>query len=159
MTKKREKDKKPLGRPKIQIDWKEVDNLLAARCSGTEIAGFLGIHQVTLYEKCLEEKGQIFSNYSAEKYAKGDSLLRAHQFAKALGFTGKGDNALLIWLGKNRLNQREKDSDETRLVLEADKIKPFLDQISSLQSHLKIDETKEMKAEKSECDIGEDKAP
>jgi len=93
------------GQPKANIDWKKVDELLIGGCLGTEIAGYLGISTYTLYDRCMSDNGVLFSQYSQDKHAKGDSILRAHQYAKALGLTEKGDNTLLIWLGKTRLKQ------------------------------------------------------
>lgn len=97
------------GRPQSEIDWKKVDDLLMAGCMGTGIAHYLGIAPCTLYDRCLIDKGIPFSEYSQQKKEKGDEILRAHQYAKALGLTDKGDNTLLIFLGKVRLKQREVD--------------------------------------------------
>lgn len=96
------------GRPQANINWKEVDALLVAGCSGAEIAGNLGINKATIYDRCEKDKGIPFSEYSQQKKEKGKSLLREQQFKKALGITDKGDNTLLIWLGKTRLEQSEK---------------------------------------------------
>jgi hypothetical protein len=90
-----------------EIDWEKVDQLLIAGCKGTEIAGYLGMHPETLYRRVEEEKKVGFGVYLQEKRSKGDSLLRAHQYAKAMGLTDKGENSLLIWLGKVRLEQKE----------------------------------------------------
>lgn len=95
------------GRPASKIDWKKVDELLMAGCSGSGIAHYIGINPATLYSRCLIEKQLQFSEYSQQKKEKGDEILRAHQYAKALGLTDKGDNTLLIWLGKNRLRQSD----------------------------------------------------
>jgi len=100
-------EKRGRGQPKANIDWKKVEDLLMAGCMGTGIAAYLGISPETLYDRCLIEKGKLFSHFSQEKKEKGDEILRAHQYAKALGLTDKGDNTLLIWLGKTRLKQRE----------------------------------------------------
>lgn len=102
----------------IPINWDKVDEFLLAGCIGTEIAGFLGIHEDTLYRATAREHNMTFAAYRASKRAKGDSILRAHQFAKALGLTDKGDNTLLIWLGKTRLGQREmRDQDDISLTI------------------------------------------
>ena len=95
------------GQPKAIIDWKKVDDLLVSGCSGREIASYLGIYHGTLYDRCLSDNGIAFAEYSQQKSAKGEAILRAHQFAKALGKTTEGDNTLLIWLGKQRLGQKE----------------------------------------------------
>lgn len=97
-----------MGRPQADIDWKRVDDLLIVGCSGREIAASIGLNPATLYDRCEKDHGIPFSEYSQGKYAKGESILRAHQFAKAIGKTTEGDNTLLIWLGKNRLSQKEK---------------------------------------------------
>lgn len=93
------------------LDWKKIDELLIAGCTGTEIAGYFGIHPDTLYLRCQKEKSMGFSAYAQEKRSKGDSILRAHQYAKALGLTDKGDNTLLIWLGKTRLAQERAEKE------------------------------------------------
>lgn len=95
------------GRPKADIDWNKVDALLIAGCSGREIAGNFGLNPHTIYDRCEKDHGVMFSEYSQQRYAKGEALLRAQQFAKALGKTTEGDNTMLVWLGKNRLGQGE----------------------------------------------------
>jgi len=95
---------------KYDIDWKKVDDLLIAGCTITDIAGYFGCDRDILYIRFQKEKGSSLSAYAQQKRLKGDSLLRAHQYAKALGLTDKGDNTLLIWLGKVRLKQKEEVS-------------------------------------------------
>lgn len=92
-----------VGRPEKPIDWQRVDELLEAGCSGTEIAPHFNIHPDTLYLQCQKKFGTTFTDYSAERKQKGDSCLKERQYKKAL----KGDNSMLIWLGKIRLGQRE----------------------------------------------------
>lgn len=88
-------------------DWKKIDDLLIAGMDGVEVAANLGIHYNTLYHWVEEDKKCAFSEYSRSKKTKGEGLIKAHQFAKALGLTDKGDNTLLIWLGKTRCKQKE----------------------------------------------------
>lgn len=104
----KKKTKPKIGRPQADIDWKRVDDLLIVGCSGREIAASIGLNPATIYDRCEKDHGITFTEYSQQKYAKGESILRAHQFAKAIGKTTEGDNTLLIWLGKNRLGQKEK---------------------------------------------------
>lgn len=92
--------------PKL-IDWNKVDQLLEAGCKGTEIAAYFGVHEDTLYTRCQNEKGSRFSAYSQEKRSKGDSILRAKQFENAM----KGNTTMQIWLGKQRLDQRDSKDD------------------------------------------------
>ena len=91
----------------ISIDMQKVDDLLVSGCTGVQIAGYFGIHPDTLYNRVAKEKSMTFTAYSAQKRVKGESLLKATQFAKALGLSKKGDNMMLIWLGKNMLDQSD----------------------------------------------------
>lgn len=129
-----------MNRPIIHIDWKVVDSMLEAGCLGTDIAQYFAMHPDTFYARTLKEKGMGFTAYSQQKRAKGESDLRLAQHLKALGKTKKGDNTLLIWLGKQRLNQKE-NAQEDKFPEEV--LKPFTDimnQIGSLQSARKIDD-------------------
>lgn len=90
-------------RPEKPIDWKKVDQLLMAGCSGTEIAPHFDIHYDTLYDRVKLQYGISFTEYSSKLRQKGDALLKAVQFEKALS----KDNTMMIWLGKNRLGQKE----------------------------------------------------
>lgn len=98
-------EEKKVTRPIKAIDWNKVDQLLMAGCHGTEIASHFDMHHETFYNRVSQEKGMGFTAYCAEKRAKGDSLLRAKQFERALA--NHGDNTMLIWLGKQRLGQSE----------------------------------------------------
>ena len=94
------------GRKSASIDWEFVDNLLIAGCTGTDIASHIGIHPDTLYNHCEKENKTNFSAYSQEKRCKGNNLIRAAQFDEAVR---KRDRGMLIWLGKNRLSQSDRD--------------------------------------------------
>ena len=94
------------GRPKAIIDWKKVDQMLQAACTGPEIAAALGFHPDTLYNACKQDHKTDFSAYSQAKRAHGDLLLKTAQFKKAMD----GDNTMQIWLGKNRLGQSERNN-------------------------------------------------
>ena len=95
-----------MARPKINIDWHKVDNLLKAPCDGVGIAGILGIHPDTLYLACQEQFKMGFSEYSQQKKSEGRELLRAKQFEKAIN---EGDKTMLVWLGKQYLGQKDKN--------------------------------------------------
>lgn len=99
-----------MSRPELEIDWQKAEEFAMAGSPGTEIAAYFGMHPNTFYRK-VEQKFKIsFSEYLQEKKSKGEVFIRAKQYAKALGLTDTGDNTLLIWLGKTRLNQREQDN-------------------------------------------------
>ena len=111
-----------MGRPAIPLDWDKADQLMLAGCTGIEIASALGINEETFYQRCQDQYGMPFTVYAAKKKAMGASILRFHQYQKALGITKKGDNTLLIWLGKQRLGQKENVND---IIVNDDVVKAF----------------------------------
>ena len=92
-----------MSRPKSVIDWKKVNRMLEEGCLGTEVAAYLGVTPETFYDRVKDKFGICFSQYMQEKKSAGDSFLRSKQFQIAL----EGDKTMLIWLGKQRLKQRE----------------------------------------------------
>jgi hypothetical protein len=114
-----------MSKTKVKIDWKQVENLLMAGCSGVEIAASLGIHENTLYKRCKDDLKVEFVAFSQQNKAKGDSLLKAKQFETAI----KDKNVpMQIWLGKNRLNQTDKN--QTDITTKGDKIEIVPPQIN-----------------------------
>jgi hypothetical protein len=103
MPRRKSDNKLPPYRPPIPIDWNKVDKFLESGCPGTDIAGFLGCHPETFYARCKQEKGIGFTEYATQKRSSGDNLLRAAQMQAAL----QGNTSMLIWLGKNRLQQKD----------------------------------------------------
>jgi hypothetical protein len=108
------------GRPLTPIDWDVVGEWLMKGCSGVQIAAILGVHHETLYDRCVAEHGVYFSQFSLKYKSKGDSLLHAAQFDAAL----KGNTSMLIWLGKQRLDQSEK----TTLAIKKTELQEILDE-------------------------------
>lgn len=92
------------GGPKEKvINWDLVDKLLEAGCPGTEIAPHFGVHYETLYDRAYKVFGIMWTEYAQKKRQKGNSNIRVKQYQKAMS----GDNMMLIWLGKNRLDQTD----------------------------------------------------
>jgi hypothetical protein len=104
MPRAKKKDPLPRGYPAKYIDWAMVDKLLIAGCTGTQVAARAGVSDDTLYLRCKKEKGKVFSAYRQEKISIGDGMLHATQFSLAM----EKDRSMLIWLGKQRLNQKDK---------------------------------------------------
>lgn len=121
------------GRPSKPIDWEKCDELLIAGCTGAEVASYFGMHQQTFYNRVIEKHNMSFTEYSYEKKHTGESILRAHQYAKALGLTKDGDNTLLIWLGKQRLNQRETVEEVTVSETASKNFTALIAQLNALQ--------------------------
>ena len=136
-----------IGRPKAVIDWNKVNDLLIAGCSGIEIAGYLGLEDCTIYSRCLEDNKIPFSEYSQRYYAKGNTLLRAKQFKKAID----GENMMLIWLGKNRLKQSNNPTQDAFNEQALDRFTAVMQQLNNLQtsSARKIDDISNNSEEKS----------
>ena len=89
-------DKNPVGRPRIVIDEERVELLARAFSTNAEIAAMLGINVDTLADNFSVplKKGR--------DAAKGS--LRAKQYARAM----EGSDTMLIWLGKQYLDQKDK---------------------------------------------------
>lgn len=121
---------KPPGHPLIPIDWKRADELLEAGCMGTEIAAYFGMHHETFYDRVVKEKGVGFSEYSAKKKSSGEALLREAQYKKAIK---KQDNTMLVWLGKQRLGQRENPGELEVSKETNDKYLEVIKQITEMQ--------------------------
>jgi hypothetical protein len=108
-----------MSRPEIPIDWEKVDFMLEAGSNGASIAARIGMHPNTFYDRVLAKYGIGFTEYATLKRSIGDDNLREGQYRKALK---KLDNTMLIWLGKQRLGQKENASEK---VVPEDVLKAF----------------------------------
>ncbi len=99
-----ESDKRGPGRPEAEIDWDKVGRMLEAGCTAEGIAATFGIHVNTLRSRCWQDNKIVFSALRQQKRAKGDDLLRVKQYQLAM----EGHPTMLIWLGKQRLDQTDK---------------------------------------------------
>lgn len=94
-----------MGRPKADIDAVVVEKLARLGCTEAEIAGFCGVGETTIRRRFGAElsKGRVTLKRS----------LRRKQLQVALK---QGNVAMLIWLGKQYLDQAEKSEiqQETR---------------------------------------------
>lgn len=91
-----------MARPKKQIDYKLLDNLLAIFCTGEECAAVLDVDYDTLNSAIKRDKKMGFSEYSEIKRGNGRASLRRRQFKMA-----ETNPAMAIWLGKQYLKQRD----------------------------------------------------
>ena len=97
-----------MARPKKEIDWETVRKLCAMQCTGEEIASFLGINYDTLNSAVKREYKLSFSDYFKKNSANGKISLRRKQYEVATS----GNVPMLIWLGKQYLDQKDKQSNE-----------------------------------------------
>ena len=92
-----------MARPKIKIDFKEFEKLCALQCTLAEVAGWFGCSEDTIERRVLEEYKEGFAEVFAKKRGKGKISLRRWQMQCA----EKGNAAMLIFLGKNYLGQKD----------------------------------------------------
>lgn len=97
-------EKRPVGRPRKEIDWVEFDKLCAMQCTLGEIAGWFECSEDTIERRVKEQFGMDFADVFKEKRSKGKIALRRQQYQTAL----EGNVPLLIFLGKNYLGQSDK---------------------------------------------------
>lgn len=111
---------KKMGRPKIEIDWNLLDQLLGIFCTGEECASVLNVDYDTLQRKVKQEKNMTFTDYSEIKKGIGRASLRRRQFRLS-----ESNPAMAIWLGKQYLAQKDEqylkgsgENGEFKLVIE-----------------------------------------
>lgn len=128
------------GTAHIKVDWKKVDALLEAECSGAEIAAVLGIHPDTLYNHCFFEFDVNWSEYKQKGREKGRALMKYDQYKSARN----GDTQMMKFWGKNYLGQREKFDHDIK------------GQININHIHYSDDEEKEKWEQNNTCDFSRD---
>lgn len=96
------------GRPKIEIDWKQVDKMCQVLCTGEEQAAILGVDYDTLNRACKREHKKSFADYFKQKSSIGKMSLRRRQYTTAMD----GNPTMLVWLGKNWLGQSDGGTSE-----------------------------------------------
>jgi hypothetical protein len=97
-----------MGRPKVDIDWGRVTEMLRAHVPGAAVARVLGIHPNTLY-KAIESKFHCnMTQFTQEKKEEGVSLVKESMFRDALSGAHGGVDRI-FWL-KNNAGWTDKSS-------------------------------------------------
>lgn len=103
-----------MARPRATIDPDKVEMLARAELTHEEIAAELGCSVDTLTRR--------FADSIKKGRERGNGRIRARQYDLAM----KGNVALLIWLGKQRLGQRERidyrNVSDDDLITEAERL-------------------------------------
>lgn len=93
-----------MARPKKKIDKEQFEKLCALACTLIEIAGFFDCSEDTIENWCKRTYKRRFSDVFKVKRGAGNISLRRKQMEVAMN----GNPAMLIFLGKNRLDQSDK---------------------------------------------------
>jgi hypothetical protein len=92
-----------MGRPPKVIDKKQFESLCGIQCTLEEVCQFFDCDEKTLNKWCKENYRDTFSHVFKTKRGVGRVSLRRAQYQAAL----KGNSSLLIWLGKQYLDQTD----------------------------------------------------
>lgn len=102
------------GHPPIKsIDWDTAEKLAAIFCTATEICSVIGVSEDTMLRRCKSKFKMTFAEWISQKRDRGKMSLRRKQYEMAAG----GNPTMLIWLGKQYLNQTDKNEiDQTTTI-------------------------------------------
>ncbi len=92
------------GPKEVELDWTRLDQYLelGARC--LDCSEFLGVSEDKIQKDIRKKHNMTFSEYREKKLSKMRMKLLQKQFDVAM----QGNVSMLIWLGKNLLNQSDK---------------------------------------------------
>lgn len=96
------------GRPRIDFtedQWKMIRQACQIQCTAEEIASMLECSVDTLERRIAELYECGFADYKKRHSGKGKMSLRRKQYETAMA----GNVTMQIWLGKQYLDQREKN--------------------------------------------------
>lgn len=97
-----------MGRRRIDIDTTQFESLCGLQCTEQEIADFFNVDRTTLWAWCKRTYKANFSTVFKQKKGVGRISLRRKQFRLA-----SKSAAMLIWLGKQYLGQRDEPTEDT----------------------------------------------
>jgi hypothetical protein len=89
-----------------EIDLGELEKLAKLQCTDQEIAAFFGVSTRTIENRRKED--EVFRDTIDRGRQTGLISLRRAQFGAAL----KGNPTMLVWMGKQLLNQKDKIANE-----------------------------------------------
>lgn len=98
---------KKMGRPQVDINWKQLNKLCFMQCTLSEIADWFECSNDTIERRIKKEFGMTFAAYFKKRSARGKMALRRAQFQSAVF---KKNVTMQIWLGKQYLGQKEPET-------------------------------------------------
>ena len=99
----RNKEPKPMGRPRKEIDQKTFEGLCAIQCTLEEVCAVFDCDETTLEKWCKEVYGVTFSKVFGQKRELGKISLRRSGFKLA-----KTNPSVHIFYAKNHLGMTDK---------------------------------------------------
>lgn len=121
------------GRPRKEIDQNQFEKLCGLQCTKEEFCCYFDCDEDTINNWCKRTYGQVFSVVFKQKRGGGKISLRRKQFEVALA----GNPTMLIWLGRNYLDQ----SDKLDVTVEDKSNGQLADLIDGLRQHDLHEET------------------
>lgn len=97
-------EEKKVGRPLIEINKEEFEKLCSIFCTLDDIAGWFRCSPDTIERFCKREYDENFADILKRYSSNAKVSLRRKQIEAAQ----KGNITMLIWLGKQHLEQRDK---------------------------------------------------
>lgn len=92
-----------MGRPPIRVDWEKFEFACRLLATMAEICGLLKISEAALQRKIKEKYGDTFEGTLKRLSGEAKVSLRRKQMQVAM----EGNVSMLIWLGKNILDQKD----------------------------------------------------
>ena len=114
------------GRPKIQIDQSQFENLCKLQCTLAEISGWFGCSEDTIERWCKSTYKCGFSDIYKVKREAGRISLRRAQFQMAQTIP-----SMAIFLGKQYLGQTDDPRRYAREETTEDKLDRLLDTVNA----------------------------
>ena len=111
-----------MGRPLIEIDKAQFENLCSLQCTKQEIAGWFGCSEDTIERWCKRTYGETFAATFAQKRSKGQISVRRALYQAA---TKGNTTAMIFWLKNHagmadQIHLENKDiTDDTVTEMEA----------------------------------------
>lgn len=91
-----------VGRPRKELSPEEVEKLTRIGCTDEEIAGWAGVSIDTVIRRRKDDPDFAYH------YEKGKSAVRMSLRRKQLAVANEGNATMLIWLGKQLLEQKDR---------------------------------------------------
>jgi hypothetical protein len=117
-----------MPKPKVEIDLDEFYKLCRLQCTQEEIAAWFGVSESTIARR-VANVGRMFKDYRdawTRGRAEGRISVRRAQFQAMLA----GDKTMLVWLGKQLLEQKDSVKESTKTIRIQDARKTLVDEIT-----------------------------